>query len=125
MYENSRKALDQWVMLVNALEVESVLALYDENAILLPTFSEDIRNDEAGIQGYFEKLRDKNGVEVWLDEETIMEQPLADGLHAISGIYRWRFGGDEESVVVARFTFVMNLRLSSPILHHHSSQLPQ
>lgn len=125
MSENSRKNLDQWVMLVNALEVDGVLALYDENAVLLPTFSETVRKDEAGIRSYFEKLRDTNGVKVWLDEETIMEQTLADGLHAISGIYRWRFGGDEETVVVARFTFVMNLKLSSPILHHHSSELPK
>jgi hypothetical protein len=125
MYDNSRKALDQWIMLVNALEVESVLAFYDEGAVLLPTFSDVLINDKEGIRGYFEKLRDENGVKVWLDEGSLMEQTLADGLHAISGIYRWRLGGDEETVVIARFTFVMDLSLSSPILHHHSSELPK
>ena len=113
-------------MLVNALEVDGVLALYDENAVLLPTFSDTLRNDKAGIRGYFEKLRDKNEVKVCLDEESLMEQALADGVHAISGIYRWHFGGDEEAVVIeAKFTFVMDLNRSHPILHHHSSQLPQ
>ena len=126
MCDKPKETLDQWVLMVNALEVDSVLALYDENAVLLPTFSDTLRTDKAGIRGYFEKLREENGVKVWLDEESVMEQALANGLHAISGIYHWRLGGDEGAVVIeARFTFVMNLKLSSPILHHHSSQLPQ
>ena len=33
--------------------------------------------------------------------------------------------GDEVVTVEARFTYVLDLSLTSPILHHHSSQLPR
>ena len=113
------------MMLVNALAVDDLLALYDEDAVLLPTFSEDFLANKKGIRGYFEKLCAQGEIEVSLNEGSLLERTLVDGLHSISGIYRWRLGGDEETVVIeARFTFVMDLNRSSPILHHHSSQLP-
>ena len=125
MHDNPRDALDQWMTLVNTLAVDDLLALYDEDAVLLPTFSEDFLTNKEGIQGYFEELCAQGEIEVSLNEASLLEQTLADGLHSISGIYRWRFGKGEECVVIeARFTFVLNLSLSSPILHHHSSQLP-
>ena len=103
--------------------MEDLLNLYAENAVLLPTFSNDLLTDKAGIRDYFEELSRKQDVEVSVDEESIVTQRFSDNLQVISGIYRWRFGGGDEAVSIeARFTFALDLSLSSPILHHHSSQ---
>jgi len=104
--------------------VEDLLDLYAENAVLLPTFSNDLLTDKTGIRGYFEQLSGQQGIKVSVDEESIVTQSFSDSLQAISGIYRWRFGGGDEAVgIEAKFTFILDLSLSSPILHHHSSQL--
>ena len=125
MYENPREALDQWITLVNTLALDDLLALYDDDAVLLPTFSDDLLTDKEGIRGYFEKLCDQQGIQVSIDEGSVGTQSFSDGLHAVSGIYRWRFDkADDALVLEARFTFVFDLARPSPILHHHSSQLP-
>ncbi|MFP6899804.1 MAG: hypothetical protein VCA36_02605 [Opitutales bacterium] len=112
--------------MVNSLEVEDLLALYDDDAVFLPTFSDDFLTNKEGIRGYFEELRGEGDIKVSLDEESLLEQTLSDGLHSISGIYRWRFGKSEEGVLLdARFTFILDLGRSSPVLHHHSSRLPR
>ena len=126
MSENPKTTLNLWISRVNELAVEDLLDLYAENAVLLPTFSNDLLTDKAGIRDYFEELIRQQGIEVSVDEESIVTQSFSDSLQAISGIYRWRFGGGDEAVgIEARFTFVLDLSLSSPILHHHSSQLPR
>ena len=125
MYDNPREALDQWVSLVNALEVDGLLALYDDAAVLLPTFSDDLLTDKKGIRGYFEELATQQGIEVSVEENSVVEQSFSDGLRSLSGIYRWRFKQSDDALTFeARFTFILDLSRSAPILHHHSSQLP-
>ena len=126
MLENPKAALNLWISRVNELAVEDLVDLYAENAVLLPTFSNDLLIDKAGIRGYFEELSGQQGIKVSVDEESIVTQRFSNSLQAISGIYRWHFGGGDEAVVIeARFTFVLDLSLANPILHHHSSQLPR
>lgn len=126
MSENPKVTLNLWISRVNELAVEDLLDLYAENAVLLPTFSNDLLTDKTGLRSYFEKLSGQQEIEVSVDEESIVTQRFSDNLQAISGIYRWRFGTDDEAKAIeARFTFVFDLSLSSPILHHHSSQLPR
>ena len=126
MYDNPREALDLWVSLVNALEVDDLLALYHEDAVLLPPFSNDLLTDKEGIRGYFEELVTQQEIEVSVDENSMVAQSLSDGLHSLSGIYRWRFKKSDDALTFeARFTFILDLSRPSPILHHHSSQLPR
>ena len=125
MYDNPREALDQWIHLVNTLALDELLALYDDDAVLFPTFSDALLTSKQGIRGYFEELSGQPDIEVSIDEGSVVTQSFSDGLHAASGIYRWRFDkADDALVLQARFTFVLDLARSSPILHHHSSQLP-
>ena len=125
MYQNPREALDQWITLVNQLAVDELLALYDDDAVLFPTFSDALLTNKEGIRNYFEKLSGQPDTEVSVNEDSVITQSFSDGLHAISGIYGWRFDKSEDAFVLqARFTFVLDLSRSSPILHHHSSQLP-
>ena len=52
--------------------------------------------------------------------------PKAGGTEIIGGIYDWCIVREgEESVFGARFTFVIATGEERPILHHHSSLLPE
>ena len=125
MYDNPREALDQWTSRVNTLALDELIALYDDDAVLFPTFSDALLTNKEAIRGYFEELGSQPDIEVSIDEGSVVTQSFSDGLHAVSGIYRWRFDkADDALVLQARFTFVLDLSRSSPILHHHSSQLP-
>jgi len=63
---------------------------------------------------------------VQLHEKTLIVQDFSPHLHSESGIYDWHFELEGEILdFEARFTFTIDLNLSSPIVHHHSSQVPQ
>ncbi len=126
MYDNPTEALDHWVSLVNQLAVDDLLALYHDDAVLLPTFSDELLTDKEGIRGYFEELATQQEVEVSVEESSVVTQSFPGGLHSLSGIYRWRFKKSDDALIFeARFTFTLDLSHPSPILHHHSSQLPR
>ena len=125
MYDNPREALDQWIHLVNTLALDELLALYDDDAVLFPTFSDALLTSKQAIRGYFEELGGQPSIAVSINEGSVTTNSLSDNLHTISGTYGWRFDKAEDALVLqARFTFVLDLSRSSPILHHHSSQLP-
>ena len=125
MYDNPRAALDQWIHLVNTLAVDELLALYDDDAVLFPTFSDALLTNKQAIRGYFEELGGQPSIEVSVNEGSVNTHSLSDQIHVIGGTYGWRFDQAEGALVLqARFTFVLDLSRSSPILHHHSSQLP-
>ena len=115
--------LDAWLTGVNAGNLDEVVALYDDEAILLPTFSKNILSDHYSILGYFEELARKGEVSVSLVENTLTCQKFDAKVEVISGFYDWYFA-DEERIVKARFTYITDVAKSSPILHHHSSLVP-
>ena len=126
MSENPKVTLNLWISRVNELAVEDLLDLYAESAVLLPTFSNDLLTGKSDIRSYFEELSGQQQIEVSVDQQSIVTQRFSDNLQAISGIYRWRLGTDDKAMAIeARFTFILDLSISSPILHHHSSQLPR
>lgn len=107
------------------MAVDDLLALYDDDAVLFPTFSDALLTNKQAIRGYFEELVGQSAVEVTVNQDSIIQQSFSDGLQAISGIYGWRFDQSMDALVIeARFTFIVDTKRSSPILHHHSSQLP-
>lgn len=118
--------LDQWMSAVNNGDVESLLALYDQQAVLIPTFSNRLLNTPEKLRGYFEKLGSREDLSVALHEKTVLIQEVQDQIYSISGIYNWRFEVDGELLnFEARFSFVIDLAKPNPILHHHSSQIPR
>lgn len=123
------KALDilqEWIDAINSANVEKLLSLYNEKAILIPTFSNRLLDTNKKIKDYFEKVSSKDKLSISLHENTIMTQEIGINLFSISGIYNWRFAIDEELFnFEARFSYVFDLNKNSPILHHHSSQIPR
>jgi hypothetical protein len=124
--QNPNDLLIEWAQLVNERQLEGVLALYDESAVLIPTFSNRLLNTPERIKGYFETLCSREGLVLSLHEKPRLVTPAGGGLYALSGIYRWRFAVEDEPLdFEARFSFVLDLERRAPIVHHHSSQIPR
>jgi hypothetical protein len=125
-FENGMNVLQKWMQAVNTGDVAGLLALYDETAILIPTFSSRILNNSARLRDYFERLGSREDLSIALHDKTMQEQTLGEQIVAISGIYCWRFVIDGELLSFeARFSYLLNLASPHPILHHHSSQIPR
>lgn len=118
--------LNAWMQLVNERDLDGVLALYDDSAVLIPTFSNRLLNTPARIREYFETLCSRDGLSVELHEKPRMVNAVTDEIYALSGIYRWRFAIEDELLnFEARFSFVLDFSRTGPILQHHSSQIPR
>lgn len=118
--------LEQWMQAVNNGDVESLLGLYDSQAVLIPTFSNRLLNKPDKLREYFEKLSSREELSIALHEKTLIVQELQNPIFSLSGIYNWRFVVDGELLnFEARFSYLIDLSRPSPILHHHSSQIPR
>lgn len=126
MFEQSTQVLDIWLERLNAGELERTAALYSRTAILLPTFSGKAARTPKAVRNYFETLSTHKNLQVSLHPDSVVVQRISERIHCISGLYCWRFEpGNEGKSVEARFTFVVDLTLEAPIIHHHSSRKPE
>lgn len=126
MKHSPRAVLEQWMQAVNQADVESLVSMYDENAVLIPTFSNRLLNTPEKIRGYFEKLGERPELSISLHEKTLVIQNLAEQQYVLGGLYNWRFSVDDEVLnFEARFSYVFDLSKEHPIVHHHSSQIPR
>lgn len=124
--QDTKTTLKSWMQAVNKKDLETLLSYYNEKAVLIPTFSNRILNTPARIRDYFEKLASNEALNVSLHENTIREQKISENIYALSGIYLWRMKVEDEPLSFeARFSFMLDLSLPSPIIHHHSSQIPR
>lgn len=126
MTKEPREILEQWMNAVNTADVESLLSLYDPQAVLIPTFSNRVLNTPEKLRDYFERLGSRPELSIALHEKTLIIQALQNQLFALGGIYNWRFAVDGEVLnFEARFSYVFDLSKANPIVHHHSSQIPR
>jgi len=126
MKQSPRDILNQWMQAVNNADIEGLLSLYDPEAVLIPTFSNRILNTPERLRDYFEKLGSRPELSIALHEKTVIIQELQNELYALAGIYNWRFAVDGELLnFEARFSYLFDLSKPTPIVHHHSSQIPR
>jgi len=124
--KNPKDILEQWMKAINDGDVESLLSLYDNQAVLIPTFSNRLLNTPDKLRDYFEKLGSREELSIALHEKTLIIQELGNEFFSLSGIYNWRFAVDGELLnFEARFSYLIDLLRPNPILHHHSSQIPR
>jgi hypothetical protein len=125
-FKNSKELVEVWVNAVNEKQLDCLLGMYAEDSILLPTFSPHTIRTLEGRRDYFERLATRKGLNVFLHERTLRVVALDSKYEVASGIYRWSFEIDDEPLgFEARFTYCVDLSRSSPIVHHHSSQIPR
>lgn len=117
--------LRTWIDAVNARDAEKVLSLYHADALLLPTFSDEIYRGVHNVQRYFEHVYTNDVVTVELIEETTTVQELGDGVAVLGGFYNWVLEKDGQvRRPAARYTYCVDMKSPRPILHHHSSVVP-
>ncbi|MBT8331473.1 MAG: nuclear transport factor 2 family protein [Deltaproteobacteria bacterium] len=118
--------LQTWIEKVNAGDLEGVLEMYDDSATLLPTFSPQQATTKAAIRSYFENLASKPALRVKLHPETLNEYCADEALECVSGNYTFSYEAEGKiQSFASRFTFVINATKDKPIIHHHSSRVPQ
>ena len=121
-----KEILTEWIDAVNHGDIEALLSLYDEHAVLIPTFSNKLPNTPDKLREYFEKLGSREGLSIALHEKTLHVQRINESVYALSGIYNWRFDVEGEMLnFEARFSYIVDISKSRPIMQHHSSQVPR
>ncbi len=120
------KFLIIWLQAVKSGSIENIMALYDKNALLIPTFSNKVLNTPSKIKDYFVTLQKRRKLNVKLHPKTVHLQRISDTVYSVSGIYQWQFEVENELLSFeARFSFVFDINKKSPIINHHSSQVPR
>ena len=111
---------EKWNDALETGHANSVIALYDKNAILLPTISNKVRHNHNEIKEYFINFLSKNP-KGKIDESNIR---IFNDIAINSGVYTFSFIDD--SSVQARFTFVYKfIENEWKIVEHHSSMMPE
>ncbi|MEU3935104.1 SgcJ/EcaC family oxidoreductase [Streptomyces sp. NPDC029044] len=118
---------DQWNAALRTGDPEKVADLYAKDAVLLPTVSNQVRTDRAGIVDYFEHfLQNKpQGTKIEsvvnvLDRDTVID----------TGVYEFALTDHDtgaQSTVKARYTYAYEKQPNGKwlIVNHHSSKMPQ
>lgn len=126
MFKSPEQILTEWMQAVNKRDIETLLSLYNKNAVLIPTFSNKLLTTPEDIREYFVKLGNRDELSVSLHEKTLSIQLIKNEIYILSGIYYWRLTIDKELFTFeARFSYTIDASLADPILNHHSSQIPR
>ncbi len=111
--------LQKWTSTIKNGDPKQVTKLYDENGILLGTFSPKERVGHELILEYFESLL-KSPVEVQIVSE---HSHVFESTAVNSGLYNFITNG---KTINARFSFVYSKNDDGwKIISHHSSVLPE
>ncbi|MGB0414261.1 MAG: SgcJ/EcaC family oxidoreductase [Coraliomargarita sp.] len=111
---------DKWNAALQTGEPKNVAALYETNAILLPTVSNKVRHNHAEIEDYFVAFLAKGPVGK-IDESNV--RTFGD-VAINSGVYTFTF--KDGASVQARFTYVYRWNGQDwKIVEHHSSAMPE
>ena len=98
-----------------------VTNMYAEDAVLLPTVSNQVRHNHAEIRDYFVAFLAKQPQGVITESNA---RVLSDTLAMNAGVYVFTFG--DGSTVSARFNYTYELRAGAwKIIQHHSSAMPE
>jgi uncharacterized protein (TIGR02246 family) len=117
---------DGWNDALQTGDPETVADRYAKDAVLLPTVSNKVRTDRAGIVDYFEHFLANKPVGTKV--QTIVN--VLDGDSAIdTGVYKFALTDHdtgEKRTVTARYTYEYEKRNGEwKIVNHHSSAMPE
>ena len=120
MKDNEITALfEEWNNALQTGDPKEVSALYESDAILLPTISNKIRHNHEEIEDYFVHFL-ANGPSGRIDEANVR---VFNDTAINSGVYTFTF--EDGNMVTARFTYVYRWNGNRwMIVEHHSSQMP-
>ena len=116
--------IDEWMKTVCSNNVNAIISLYKEDAVLLGTLDKKVRKGRDQIKGYFDffvKLKPCGKI-----TEIVVEDYGSGRFAVANGTYDFDLIEDGEKVVApARFTFVLErVGINWKIQSHHSSKQP-
>ena len=112
---------EAWNAALATLDPDDVTAMYADDAVLLPTVSNQVRHNHAEIRDYFVGFLQKSPQGV-INESNVCV--LSDTHATNSGVYTFTFG--DGSTVTARFSYLyVSTTDGWKILQHHSSAMPE
>jgi len=111
---------NQWNEAISTYNPKNVTALYAEDALLLPTISNQVGHNHDEIEDYFTLfLATKPSGELLEQNIRIFDEVVMN-----SGIYAISF--EDGTTVNARFSFVYQcIEGEWKIIEHHSSRMPE
>ena len=125
MHQKPEDVLNAWIGAVLVKDIAVIESLYSYEAVLIPTFSDQIRRTPETVLDYFKTVGGRADGEIRVDITDLQTQELASGIAILGGTYDWRFQENgEDRFFAARFTYVIDPGQEKPILHHHSSAIP-
>ena len=111
---------EEWNKALQTGDPKQVTSLYESDAMLLPTVSNQVRHNHAEIEDYFVNFLAK-GPKGKIDESNV--RTFGD-IAINSGIYTFTL--KDSTSVQARFTFVYRWNGQCwMIVEHHSSAMPE
>ncbi len=116
--------LRKWEVCLNNGDLDGIVGLYTENAVLWGTFSDIIRDNPKLIREYFETLFLRANLKVKFGESNLR----SFGQAAIySGEYEFSYQDNDTVYCPARFSFVFYKSKNDEyrIIDHHSSLTPE
>ena len=116
-------ALSLWEKAVESAKMDDIMALYDNDAIMISTFAQNPLTKREQIIDFYQKVV----VNPDIDVEILESHPrVYDNMATDSGRYALSYTQEGERVVIpARFTFVYKLENGKwMIVEHHSSRMP-
>ncbi|MGW0713024.1 SgcJ/EcaC family oxidoreductase [Streptomyces sp. NPDC002643] len=117
---------DGWNASLRTGDAEKVADRYAKDAVLLPTLSNEVRSDRAGIVDYMEHFLENKPVGKKIETHI----NVLDSDSALdAGVYQFTLtdkNTGEKSVVEARYTYEYEKRNGVwKIVNHHSSAMPE
>lgn len=119
--------VQNWADALAEGDLEEMLALYADKAVLVPTFGSEILRGKEEIGEYFAKLFLLPNLSCDLEGSEI-NQNLQNGVRVISGnyIFVWGTGISDMGRKESRYTFVIEGDSAGWVAHtHHSSLRPE
>ena len=118
--KNIQALFDAWNQALQTGDPKKVTLLYENDGILLPTISNQVRHNHDEIEDYFTHFLAK-GPRGEINESNIR---IFGDIAINSGVYTFTF--KDSTSVSARFTFVYRWSQERwMIVEHHSSSMPE
>jgi uncharacterized protein (TIGR02246 family) len=117
---------DGWNAALQTGDAETVADRYGKDAVLLPTVSNKVRSDRAGIVDYFEHFLENKPVGKKIETHiNVLDKNSA----LDAGVYEFTLTDPDtgaQRVVEARYTYEYEKRNGEwKIVNHHSSAMPE
>jgi len=115
--------IDNWAEHFNNGNLEYLLNMYHEEATLLPTFSSNLLSNLEQIEEYFVRTIEHQA-SVEIDDSQTIKRKLSENMYLMTGAYVFCLKKKSNTKYLSWFTFLIDLSVDSPIMHHHSSRVP-